>query len=89
MAIKHIINGIEFTDIKTSNKSFVPILNGEIYQYDTNSLNEDFSDNGGKLPTIVNAVEIDWNGAQLSLPEELNLGTNITINTTGQLFATI
>ena len=37
----------------------------------------------------INAVEIDWNGAQLSLPEELNLGTNITINTTGQLFATI
>ena len=24
------------------------------------------SDNGGKLPTIVNAVEIDWNGAQLA-----------------------
>jgi len=25
------------------------------------------SDNGGKLPTIVNALEIDWNGAQLVL----------------------
>lgn len=23
------------------------------------------SENGGKLPTIVNAVEIDWNGAQI------------------------
>lgn len=28
---------------------------------------------------IINAVDIDWNGAQLSLPEELNLGTTITI----------
>ena len=38
---------------------------------------------------VVNALEIDWNGAQLSLPEELNLGTTITINTTGQLLAAI
>ena len=38
---------------------------------------------------IINVFDIDWNGAQLSLPEELNLGTNITINTTGQLLNTI
>ena len=36
------------------------------------------SDNGGKLPTIVNAVEIDWNGAQLGDKE---------IKTTGELLS--
>ena len=41
------------------------------------------------IDPVVNAVEIDWNGAQLSLPSELNLGTTITINTTGQLLAAI
>jgi hypothetical protein len=34
------------------------------------------SDNGGKLPTIVNAVEIDWNDASIC---------NQTVSTTGQL----
>ena len=28
---------------------------------------------------IINVVDIDWNGAQLSLPEELNLGTTINL----------
>lgn len=36
-------------------------------------------DNDGKLPTIVNAVEIDWNGAQL--------GENKTLNTTGEVLS--
>ena len=35
-------------------------------------------ENGGKLPSKVNAVEIDWNRAQL--------GTT-TINTTGELLS--
>ena len=87
MAIKHTINGIEFTDIKTSNKSFVPILNGEIYQYDTNSLDEDFSDNDGKLPAIVNAVEIDWNGAEITSTAFPSMDR--TINTTGDLLSWI
>lgn len=34
---------------------------------------------------IINAVDIDWNGAELELPDALG-GTTITINTTGQLF---
>ncbi|MBR2154251.1 MAG: hypothetical protein IJ901_06505 [Bacteroidaceae bacterium] len=38
---------------------------------------------------IINVVDIDWNGAQLSLPGELNLGATITINTTGQLLNAI
>ena len=28
---------------------------------------------------IINVFDIDWNGAQLSLPEELKLGTTLTI----------
>ena len=36
------------------------------------------SDYGGKLPTIVNAVEIDWNGMVLG---------DKTINTTGELLS--
>ena len=31
------------------------------------------SDNGGKLPTIVNALEIDWNGAELGTINDINL----------------
>jgi hypothetical protein len=43
------------------------------------------SDNGGKLPTIVNAVEIDWNGAVLP-NSNTSFGTSITINTTSEIF---
>ena len=42
----------------------------------------------GKIKSLVNAVEIDWNGAQLSyvsLPNVLDNGN--TVNTTGQLLA--
>jgi hypothetical protein len=38
------------------------------------------ADNGGKLPSKVNAVEINWNGAQIC---------NQTVNTTGQLLKII
>ncbi|MBR5634621.1 MAG: hypothetical protein IKW78_05530 [Prevotella sp.] len=79
MAVKHTINGIEFTDIKTSSKSFVPIINGEIYQCTTENLNEDFG-SGNALPTIINAVEIDWNGAKPGFGEDDN-----GITTTGEL----
>ena len=36
------------------------------------------NDNGGRLPSKVNAVEIDWNGAQLGDKE---------INTTGEFLS--
>ena len=39
------------------------------------------SDNGEKLPTIVNAVEIDWNGAKPGMNEDSTNG----ITTTGEL----
>ena len=80
MTVEHTINGIEFSDIKTSNKSFVPILNGEIYNYDSNGLNEDLGV-GGDLPKLINAVEIDWNGAKPGMGEDSTNG----ITTTGEL----
>ena len=55
------------------------VSNEQYWGATVNDLADIASDNGGKLPTIVNAVEIDWNGAQLSLPEEFNLGTTIKL----------
>ena len=46
-----------------------------------NDLEDIASDNNGKLPTVINAVEIDWNGAQV---EE-----NVTLNSTGDLLSWI
>ena len=70
-------NGINFNNVKDGGKlqASFPIWTGQI----------GVDEFGG----IINVVDIDWNGAQLSLPEELNLGTTITINTTGQLLAAI
>lgn len=42
------------------------------------------SENGGKLPTVVNAVEIDWNEAQVSTPD----GTE-TVNTSGEMLSLV
>ena len=41
------------------------------------------NDNGGKLPTIVNAVDIDWNGAQLKNGSTVKA----TLNTTGEMLS--
>ena len=83
MAITHQISGIDFTNIKTSNYvSIAPFAGNRIYQSSSDELNEDFGV-GGDLPTIINAVEIDWNGAELNLPDDL--GGTKTINTTGEL----
>lgn len=38
-----------------------------------------YLEDGDTATKLVNAVEIDWNGAQLSLPEELNWGITINI----------
>ena len=53
-------------------------------------------DNGGRLPSIVNAVEIDWNSAELDLSDS-SIAADVpgvvngkkVINTTGELFADI
>ena len=85
MAVKHTINGIEFTDIKTSNKSFKPLVYEDSGGNTTEDLNEQYGV-GGDLPKLINAVEIDWNGAELGTVNGINLGT---INTTGDLLNAI
>ena len=78
MAIKHKISGIDFNDIKTSTNIKLPVFAGsKIYGSTTEDLNVDYGE-GGNLPTIVNAVEIDWNGAQVA---------GKTLNITGELLS--
>ena len=64
-------DGIQFTSVFPGQK--LPNKYG-------NGNNVDFADaaTDGVEP-FINAVEIDWNGAQLSLPEELKLGITINI----------
>jgi len=68
---KYTDNSIQFnsidTSISTNNKK---LGNGDILGAADSDLIEIASDNGGKLPTIVNVVEIDWNSAQLVLPSK-------------------
>lgn len=49
-------------------------------------LTEIASDNGGKLPTIINALEIDWNGAEVQLNGDTAYRT---ITNTGELLGDI
>ena len=63
-------NGIEFNSVKNN-----PVQLSRYPLGMSNQQGPDEEDGKG----IINVVDIDWNGAQLSLPEELNLGTTITI----------
>ena len=66
MAVKYTLNGIEYNDVKTRGKEYQPIpplVSDTIYNCNTEDLQESF--NGGSIPTIVNAIEIDWNDAYL------------------------
>ena len=63
-------NGITFNSIK--DRGGIPLGSGPVRINGQIGPDED-----GK--GIINVVDIDWNGAQLSLPGELNLGTTLTI----------
>ena len=82
---KYTDNSIQFNSIDTSfmanNKKWG---NGDILNATDSDLIEIATENGGKLPTIVNAVEIDWNGAKPGIGED-----STGINTTGQLLSNI
>ncbi len=67
-------NDILFNNLD-SNPSPKFSIGGKIY----NSQNKFQYANEDGIEPVVNAVEIDWNGAQLSLPEELNWGTTINL----------
>ena len=69
---------IEFNSVPTSNFMEVGVLlsHPDLKGATDTDLTDIANDNGGRLPSKVNAVEIDWNGASMC---------NQTVNTTGQL----
>lgn len=78
-------NNIEYTsfdgDIFTRGKK---VSNEQYLGVSVDDLTSIADDNGGKLPTIINAVEIDWNGAKPGIGEGEN-----GITTTGELLSSI
>ena len=62
---KYTDNSIQFNSIDTSISQNNKKWGNENMQNATDAdLIDIATENGGKLPTIVNAVEIDWNGAK-------------------------
>ena len=74
-------NGIQFTDVK---------LNGSIMPGAILSTEDNYETSGttitNKYDDVINAIDIDWNGAQLKLNGD---SSNRTINTTGELLSQI
>ena len=57
-------NNISFTTFDGNTLSRIKKVGNEQYLGATvNDLEDIASDNNGKLPTVINALEIDWNGA--------------------------
>ena len=69
------ISGIQFNSV---NVNVLPrtksIGNRDIVDATSEDLADIAAENGGKLPSTVNAVEIDWNGAQLGDKEINTIG---------------
>ena len=74
-------NGIIFNTFDSNISAFGKKVSNEQYVGASgDDLADIASDNGGKLPSIVNALEIDWNGAKPGFGEDDN-----GITTTGEL----
>ena len=81
-------SGINFNSVDTSLMGVgKKVGNDDNRGADTETLTEIAADNGGKLPTIVNAVEIDWNSAEITSTAFPSMDR--TINTTGDLLSWI
>lgn len=82
----YIDNTISFGSFKGTGISLGKnVINKQNVGCTLNELNENAADNNGLLPSTVNAIEIDWNGANLSA-----IGTEFSsIRTTGQLLKAI
>ena len=75
-------NGIRFNSFDSNSfKKTKKISNYKYSDATVDDLADIASDNGGTLPTTINAVEIDWNGAKPGLGEDSTNG----ITTTGEL----
>ena len=69
--------GIIFNSFDSNASAFKKKLSNTKYAgASVDDLEDIANDNGGVLPTTINAVEIDWNGA--------DLGNSYQINTTGE-----
>jgi hypothetical protein len=82
------LQNIVFNSINTDTSqanSFHQIVGDTIAEMTDAQLKTYFKDKGKNIPTIVNAVEIDWNGAELGSTYD---GIS-RINTTGELIKVI
>lgn len=72
-------NGIQFNSFDSNASAFKKKLSNTQYAgASVDDLADIANDNGGVLPTTINAVEIDWNGAQVA---------GKTLNTTGEVLS--
>lgn len=79
-------NNITFNSFDNVSNKFGKKLSNNKYNGATiDDIADIVSENGGKLPTIVNAIEIDWNGAKPDIGEDSTKG----ITTTGELLSRI
>lgn len=73
--------GIKFNSFDGNVSGFKKKLsNNQYLGASVDDLSDIAADNGGVLPTTINAVEIDWNGAELKNNSEIKA----TLNTTGE-----
>ena len=72
-------NGITFNSFDSNASVFKKKLsNNQYLGASVDDLGDIANDNGGVLPTTINAIEIDWNGAQVA---------GETLNTTGEVLS--
>lgn len=72
-------NGITFNSFDSNaNKFTKKLMNNQYTGASVDDLADIANDNDGVLPTTINAVEIDWNGAQVA---------GKTLNTTGEVLS--
>ena len=78
-------NNITFNSFDSNSNKYGKKLSNNKYTGATvNDLEDIATENGGKLPTTINGLEIDWNGAVLR-NANFQSGGELTINTTGEL----
>ena len=96
MKIKNDPSGIDFKSLSNSNVAWnIPVKSDGTYRLGSSKNDLEYADEDGVQP-IFNAVEIDWNSAELDLSDS-SIAADVpgvvngkkVINTTGELFADI
>ena len=84
MKIKNDTSNIDYTSLSDSNRAWsIPVNSNGSYRLGSEKNYLEYANEDGVTP-IINAVEIDWNGAVLP-NSNTTFGTSITINTTGEI----